>query len=171
MNIATLSLVFPVILGIHNAEEYLRYGDFVRDYQGRVAARFLRKPIIRNAGVLLTLVAAVVCLLAWLSHNEVLTEIFVVATFALALNALGHVVMSLRRRSITPGSVSAVMLVLPYSVLVIVVLRAATDASWRWILCMAALGALLIPLAVVVSLLLGYAAWLLQRRLRGEAEA
>nr|WP_063573148.1 HXXEE domain-containing protein [Luteibacter rhizovicinus] len=171
MNLSTLCLFFPFILGIHNAEEYLHYGDFVRDYDGRVTARFLGRPVIRNAGVLLTLVAAVVCLLACLSQNEVLTEIFVVATFALTLNALGHIVMSLRRRSITPGTVSAVLLVLPYSVLVIIVLRASSDTSWGSILRMAGFGMLLIPLAVAVFLLLGYATWLLQRRLRGEAEA
>jgi hypothetical protein len=170
MDIATLTLFFPFILGIHNAEEYLRYDDFVRDYHGRVPARFLRRPVIRNAGVLLTLGAAAVCLLALLSQSEVLGQVFVVATFALTLNALGHIVMSLRRRSITPGTVSAVMLVLPYSALVIVVLRATTDASWRWMLRMAGLGALLIPLAVAVFLLLGYAVWLLQRRFRGSGK-
>ena len=171
MNVATLSLFYPVILGIHNAEEYLRYNDFVRAHRGRVTARLLARPVIRNAGVLLTLAATVLCVLVWLRGSDLLIEAFVVAVFALMLNAFGHVAMTLRQRAITPGTISAVALVLPYSVWVIVAFRTSTGASWMSLLGTAGLGLLAIPLAVTVFLLLGYSAWLIQEPSRVEPDA
>ena len=167
MSIETLGLFFPLILGIHNAEEYLRYHDFVRPHHRRIPGRFLSRPVIRNAAVFLTLVAAVVCVLAWLRGTELLSRVVVASTVALALNALGHVGMTMMQRTVMPGTVSAVALVLPYSVCVIVMFRASTEASWASLLGMAGLGLLLIPASVAVFLLLGYAAMLLEQRFRG----
>ena len=167
MNVVTLAPFFPVILGIHNAEEYLRYDDFVHVHRGRVAARLLARPVIRNAGVLLTLAAAVLCVLTWLRGSALLIDAFLVAMFALTLNALGYVVMTIRQRAMTPGTASAVGLVLPYSLWVITVFRASTGVPWTSLLGMAGLGLLLIPASVAVFLLLGYSAMLLEQRFRG----
>ena len=156
MNIYELGLLFPVILGIHNAEEYFYHGDFIHTYPSRVA-RFLSKQVIRTAMVLLTLTAAIVSALAWGYRASWLLDISIVADFALMLNAFSHIGRSIRRRSLTPGLLSAVCLVLPYSAAVMATLRLSEGMSWEEIARLVALGIPTIPLAVAIFLALGYA--------------
>jgi hypothetical protein len=156
MTIYTLNLLFPIILGIHNAEEYGRHDDFIRDYPARVA-RYVSPPVVRAAMVWLTLAAAVVSVLAWIYRTSWLLDIALVADFALLLNAFGHIGRSMYRRSLTPGTVSAVCLVLPYSAVVTAMLRHSENMSWGRIASLLALGVPAIPVTVAICLALGYA--------------
>ena len=103
MSIYALGLLFPIILGVHNAEEYFRRDDFLRGYPPRIA-RLLSRQAIRTAMVLLTMAAALISVLAWWLRTTWLLDVAVVADFALALNALGHVGRSIRWRSLAPGT-------------------------------------------------------------------
>jgi hypothetical protein len=163
MNICALGLLFPMILAIHNAEEYFRHAQFARIFHSRLASRFLARPVIRMAMILLTIAATTLSVLAWIYRTPVLVDAVVVASFALMLNAFGHVMVSMRCRALTPGTISAAALVLPYSAAVIATLRMNEGMSWAWMGRMALLGFPVIPVAVGVFMLLGYAVSLLMR--------
>lgn len=156
MNLLVLILLFPIVLAIHNADEYFRCDEFIRAYHGKFAARFITRPVVRNAMVLLTITATTMGLLTWIYRSQVLVEISIVAIFALMLNAVSHILMSLKRRSRTPGTLSAVVLVLPYSAVVIATLRLTLGMPWISMLRFAALGFITTPVAVVLFLFLGY---------------
>ena len=156
MNLLVLSLLFPIVLAIHNGDEYFRREEFIRVHHGKFAARFITRPVVRNAMVLLTLTATAMGLLTWIYRNQVLVEISIVAIFALMLNALSHIVLSFKRRSFTPGALSAVVLVLPYSAVVIATLRVTLGMPWVSMLRFVALGLITTPVAIALFLFLGY---------------
>lgn len=156
MSIYVLGPLFPIILGIHNVEEYFRHDDFIQSYPPRIA-RWLTRPIIRSAMVLLTLATAAVSLLTWIYRTPWLLDISLIADFALMLNAFSHVGRSLLHHSLTPGTLSALCLVLPYSLLVVATLRLSEGMSWSAMFRLMALGIPMIPVAVLVFLALGYA--------------
>ena len=156
MNLLVLILLFPIVLAIHNADEYFRRDEFIRAYHGKFAVRFITRPVVRNAMGLLTLTATAMGLLTWIYRNQVLVEISIVAIFALMLNAVSHIVLSLKRRSRTPGTLSAVVLVLPYSAVVIATLRFTLGMPWASMLRFVALGLITTPVAIGLFLFLGY---------------
>jgi len=92
----------------------------------------------------------VVSVLAWGYRASRLLDISVVADFALMLNAFSHIGSSLRRRSLTPGLVSAVCQVLPYSAVMVATLRLSEGMSWGVMARLVALGLPTIPPAMAI---------------------
>jgi hypothetical protein len=72
------------------------------------------------------------------------------------LNAISHCVLSLKRRRILPGTLSAALLVLPYSVVAIMITHSESGDSYSDLALLAALGALTVPLAIALFIGLGY---------------
>jgi Protein of unknown function with HXXEE motif len=151
-----INLLLPVVLAVHNADEYARYDDFVNAYHPRLAKKLTSRPVIRSAAILLTLFVALQAGLAYVYKGGILLASCKVAIFALLLNAISHCVLSLKRRRILPGTLSAVLLVMPYSVAAIVIMRAGFGDSYSYLLLLAALGAITVPLAVILFLWIGY---------------
>ena len=86
---------------------------------------------------LLTMFAAVQAGLALIYRDSMFVAMCKIAIFAMLLNAVTHCVMSLRRGRILPGTWSAALLVLPYSIVAIVFMRAVggeihTPISYSW---------------------------------------
>ncbi len=156
MTFAALNLLFPVLLAIHNVEEYSRCDEFIRVYPGRLAQRFTTRRVIRDAATLLTLAVAGISVLAYALRTEILIRISQVAIFALALNAIGHCVVSIKRRRFTPGTFSAITLVLPYSVVAIVMMHVRLGEPVAALVGWAVLGAAALPIAIVLFLAMGY---------------
>lgn len=156
MTFAALNLLFPVVLAAHNADEYRRYEDFIREYHGRLAARLATRTVMRNAAILLPIAAAALAVPTFLWEPPALVTIARVAIFALMLNAIGHCALSLKRRSMLPATVSAIVLVLPYSLVCVFVMRTKLGDSWWFLLRCAALGAIVAPIAVFLFLWIGY---------------
>jgi len=68
MTLVNFALLFPVVLAIHNIDEYIRYDDFVRSCPSWLAKK-LTRPIVRSAAVLLTLAAAVLVTLTYFNRS------------------------------------------------------------------------------------------------------
>src|ERR1035438_1224570 len=99
MSFTALNLLFPVVLAIHNLEEYSRYDDFVRAFRARWPAKFRTRPAMRDAAALLTLAVAVLDGLTYFYKGAVLVALSETAIFALMINGIGHCILSLKRRS------------------------------------------------------------------------
>jgi len=156
MTFAALNLLSPLVLAAHNADEYRRYEDFVREYHGRLPAKLASRSVMRNAAILLPIAAAAIAVPAYLWRAPTLMTIARIAIFALMLNAIGHCALSLKRRSMLPGTHSAIALVLPYSSVCVFVMRTQLADSWWFLVRCAALGAVAVPLAVFSSLSISY---------------
>jgi hypothetical protein len=156
MTFVAVNLLFPVVLAIHSFEEYSRYDDFIRAYHPRLGKKLATRRVFRDALILLTLAAAVSGALTYAYKSAVLLAISKIAIFALLLNALGHCILSLKRRELLPGTLSAVALVLPYSAVAIVIMRASLGDSFWSLFRDAMLGLILAPLAILSLLGISY---------------
>lgn len=148
-------LLFPLVLAIHNLDEIARHEDFVAAYHARLPAALTSASALWWALTTLTLAAAVLCLSAVLWQNPILLLMAKVSIYALLLNAIGHCLLSVKRRKLLPGTRSAALLVLPYGVLALTVIL--KDSPVSTVIRHALAGAITIPLAVAVFLLLGNA--------------
>ena len=161
MTFADLYPLFPVVLAIHNVEEYCRYNEFVHAYHSQLPTKLITRGILRDAAILLTLAVTLLAALIYIYRNAVLITLGKVAIFALMVNGLGHCVVSFKQGRLTPGMLSAVILVLPYSVLAIAAMRANFEDSFWTLFRYAAFGTILGPLAILFFLSISYAASLL----------
>lgn len=150
-----LLLLFPIVLAIHNIDEYERHEQFIAAYHSPLPAGLTTRPAIFWAAVTLTVAAAVLCLCALIWHNPAILLVAKVSMCALVLNAVCHCLLSLKGRKMLPGTWSACMLVLPYGVIAFMVMRTSLAESATTIFRYALIGAVTIPLAIVVFLLLG----------------
>ena len=157
MSFVTYNAFFPAILAIHNMDEYSRYDEFVRVHHRALPKKLVSRPVIRSAAILLSLFVALLDGLTYAYRSRGLIGLSKLAILALMMNAIAHCLLSLRRRSILPGTLSAATLVLPYSAIAIVVMRENFgDTAWS-ILRLSALGAFTAPVAAISSMWTGYA--------------
>lgn len=156
MTFATVNLFFPLVLALHNIDEYSRYDDFASAYHLRLTERFTTRPVVRDAMLLLTIAIAVLDAQAYASRTAVLMRASEIAIFALLLNGFGHCALSLRRHTVIPGTLSAIVLVLPYSGIAITTMRTSLEATVGSLACDAILGAMTMPLAILFSLWTSY---------------
>ncbi len=164
MSFFSLGLLLPFILALHNAEEFSRYDEFVRVLQGGGGARFVTRRVVRDAMILITLLAAALSVLTFTCRTHIFIRISETAVFALMINSLGHGVASARQRALTPGTLSAIALVLPYCLLTIATIRTSFGESWVSLLALAAAGAAVMPVAVAPCLAAAYGLSRLQGR-------
>jgi hypothetical protein len=143
------------VLAIHNLDEYARYEDFINAYHSRLPAKLTTRPAIFWAATTLTATAAVICVSALVWETPVLFLGAKVSICALLLSATSHCLLSVKRRKWLPGTRSACILVLPYGVITLIVMRTNVGDSAAAIILYVLLGAITIPLAVVVFLLVG----------------
>ncbi len=149
MTFAALDLLLPVVLAVHNVDEFSRCDDFIRACPARVGGKPATRRVVRDAAILLTLAVTVLSGFTFLFKGAALTTISQVAVFALLFNGIVHCILSAKRRAMIPGTRSAVILVLPYSVLTVVAMRTdLKDPVWS-LLRYALFGALTAPLAIL----------------------
>lgn len=156
MRFQVLNLLFPVILAIHNFEEYIGHDRFAQVYHRRLPRGLTVRPVVRNALIALTTAAAALCVVTYLIPSRLLLAASKIAVWALALNGLGHCLMSWRRRTWLPGTVSACALVLPYSAAAVWVMHVGARDSATAIGLYAAMGALAGPAVALAFLGMGH---------------
>lgn len=156
MTFGAVILLFPVILALHNLDEYVQHREFAGAYLSRLPERLRTRRVLAWSATLLTIAVTVLCLCAYFYESPALLWVSVVAIFALSWNAIGHCALSAVRRSLIPGTRSACFLVLPYSAAAIVLMHADLGIAFQTLLAYAVLGAIAVPLAAIVFLALGF---------------
>ncbi len=162
MTLVNFALLFPVVLAIHNIDEYVRYDDFIQAGYPSWLAKKLTRPIVRRAAVLLTLAAAVLVALTYFNRSDVLITISKVAIIALGLNGIGHCLLSLKNRAVLPGTLSAIVLVLPYSAIAVMMMLINSRETHPGLFCaMPRSGAVVAPIVIGSVLTVSYGfSWL-----------
>ena len=151
-----VTVLLPLLVAVHNVDEYARYDDFVRAYHSRFLAKQVSRPAMRNTMIAVTLFVAVIAGLAYVHKGGVYVALCNITILAFMENAIGHCVLSLKRRTLVPGTLSAAVLVLPYSIVAIASMRADLASSYSSLLLFAACGAVAMPLFIIGFLWLGY---------------
>jgi Protein of unknown function with HXXEE motif len=155
MSFVAFNLLFPIVVAVHNLDEYRGYTDFVRSYPAWLAERLTHR-VLGWAAILLTLAVTALAVVTYFYQNDVLLTVSKIAIIGLALNCLGHCFLSLKRRAFVPGVLSGAILVLPYSVIAVFMMRADFRDSFIGLFGYAAVGAIATPLAIGAFLWMGY---------------
>jgi len=147
---------------VHNLEEWRGYEKWVQSYHKKLDIRLSNRRVFGFALILLSvalLVLGVVECAAGPGRTTICSRIVV---FALLVNALGHCAKSLSMRQLVPGTVSALLLIMPLALIAIYVMRRdyGDTESTLFLSFLASLA--LLPIAIYGSLWCGFAAnWLL----------
>jgi hypothetical protein len=155
MTFSVLTLLFPIVVAVHSLGEYRGYADFVRSYPAWLAEK-LTRPVMLRAAILLILTVTALAAATYFYQNEVLLMVSKIAILGLALNCLGHCFLSLKRRALVPGTLSGTILVLPYSVIAVFMMRTDLRDSVVALFGYAAIGAIVTPVAIGLFLWMGY---------------
>ena len=151
-----VTVLLPFLVAVHNVDEYSRYDDFVSAYHSQFLVKQVSRPAMRYTLIAVTLFVAIVAGLAYVHKGGIYVALCNVTIFAAMENAISHCALSLKRRTLIPGTLSAAVLVLPYSIVAIVSMRADLATSYSSLLLFAASGAVAMPLFIVGFIWLGY---------------
>jgi hypothetical protein len=116
-------LALSVAAAVHNLEEWRGYEKWAHVFHRRLNARLNNR---RVCGIALILLSAALLILGVAEFAEGpgwTTAYSKVAVFALLVNALGHCVKSVRAREVVPGTISALLLIMPLSLIAIYAMR------------------------------------------------
>jgi L-asparagine transporter-like permease len=152
MSFPALYLLFPVVLAIHNLDEYFASRHRTQQSRPSWLMRYYQSEVARLAMMLLTVASVVVAVLNYVERDGKLNTVAELSVFALLFNAIGHVIVSLKARSFTPGTRSALIFVLPYSVLAIAAIRRGSGFSVTALWPVAIAGLVALPVAILVAL-------------------
>jgi hypothetical protein len=155
MTFAAFNLLFPIVVAIHNIDEYRGYTDFIRPYPAWLAEKLTRR-VVGWAAILLTLAVTALAVATYFYQNDVLLIASKIAIIGLALNCIGHCFLSLKRRALVPGTLSGAILVIPYSVIAVFMMRTDFQDSFLGLFGYAAIGAIATPVAIGLFLWMGY---------------
>lgn len=138
------------MLAVHNVDDCMRGNEWMRVYRvGRMGTRCAVRALV--VGMVLAAI--------WVAGMAYETGGWVWASrapvFAMLLNGLGHGLLSVKRREVVPGTVSAALLVVPYAVLTAVSMLGEPGSSPGLLLGYAALGAVGMPVVIALCLALG----------------
>lgn len=67
-----LVLLLPIVLAIHNVDEYRRFDDFVKTFHRWLGPRVLYRLVVFSAATLLTFAVAVLCALTFIYRSHVI---------------------------------------------------------------------------------------------------
>jgi hypothetical protein len=108
----TLSL--PLIFIIHNIEEYISFDK----YPIPLIKRFNDRSVFKYALIILSMTVTTILALNYCYNSKILHFLTIIILFSIFINGIQHCALSLVLRKITPGTFSAAILILPFSVLV-----------------------------------------------------
>ncbi len=164
MNFDLIMLLYPAILAIHNIDEIRGYEKFSSAFHQRLDPRLKNRQVFGTAAWVVTSMAVFLAIANYLYPISTLQLIAESAIFALLINVVAHCAMSLATRSLVPGTATALFVVTPYSALALIAMRSdfirGNGALFRY----AGLGAVILAVATIVSLLVAYAIVALRRR-------
>lgn len=117
MNPAALGLLIPVILTVHNAEEYFAFKVFKRFYLKFLNKKLQNRTVFLYAICILTLFASVICISNYFLKSKSTQLLTTIVVISLLLNGIQHCISSLRAREFLPGTFSSLLLLIPYSLI------------------------------------------------------
>lgn len=171
MRFGTLVLMLALAAALHNLEEWRGYEKFAQAYYKRLNVRLRNRRVFGIALIFLSVAVSVLGVVEFVEGPGRTTIYSRVLVFALLVNALGHCAKSLRTRQVVPGTVSALLLIIPLAFVAIYVMRrdlgdTAATLSLSFIASLA-----VIPIAVYGSLWGGFAANRLLAAITGRSAA
>ena len=151
------ALILAAIFILHNIEEYLSFDKMPKiSLMNLLGKKIVTRHSFLFAITFLSFFVLAIGALNYLSENPIFYQINILVLFSLAINALQHLILSLKERRIMPGTLTAALLILPCSILYTMKLFESSKLdSWSF-LKYALLSPIVMFISIYISLWLGY---------------
>ena len=165
IDVQTLIWIFPILYILHDFEEIIMIEKWMDDNSGKIQKKLPRKiadKVIKQFSMSTAQFAvAVLVIFLFVSSStimahqfliqESLTYIypFIILTLTFFLHAFTHIGQSIYLRSITPGTFTSVIIIIPYSFVLYKTLLINGIITWKVVLLCLPFVLLLIPIALI----------------------
>ncbi|HEV2614120.1 MAG TPA: HXXEE domain-containing protein [Gammaproteobacteria bacterium] len=121
VNSLLFTVVLPVIFILHNIEEYVSFDPSAWSFYRFIGNEFYNRAVFFYALCLLSITVIVAVTLNYIYAGSLLHALVVITFFSIFINSLEHCAVSLWRRKILPGTISSVLLIIPFSLYALIV--------------------------------------------------
>jgi len=116
-------LALGVAACLHNLEEWRGYEEFVHAYHQRLNARLRNRRVFGFALILLSAIVLILGVVELVEGPGWATICSRIVVIAFLVNALEHCARSLITRKLVPGTVSALLLIIPLALIALHLMR------------------------------------------------
>lgn len=164
MHTKILGLFLSIVFIVHNIEEYRSFEDFKAFYLKAINSIFHHRTVFLYALIILTIFVSGLCISNYMLTSQALRFATTIVAMSLLTNGIGHCISSVLNRNILPGTISAIFLLIPCSVVYLVFLEKETLFGVFDILGWFLVSMIMMFLSIRASLWIGY---LLYKRSEG----
>ncbi|MFK4011504.1 MULTISPECIES: HXXEE domain-containing protein [Bacillus cereus group] len=115
--------ILPIIFALHNMEEYLFLPLMREVLDNKVGKGFYEPNVFLIAIVLLTVFVTIIVILYYFYKTRLLERLIMLALAIIFANGIMHTISSIIFLKYMPGVVTSVLLILPYSIWMISLLK------------------------------------------------
>ena len=155
-----LVLLLPVIFVLHNIEEYLYYDKFTNYYPKFVDQKFNDQKVFLVAVSILSVAVALIAGLDYCFSNNIIKHLTVIVLFSVFINAIQHCICSLFFRKILPGTITSVLLIIPYAIIFITTAKLELNFGFKELISYGIASIFVMIISILISLKIGY--WLIK---------
>lgn len=116
LNSLLFTIGLPIIFILHNIEEYLCFDKFKETFYKYIGKQFQHRNIFLFAIIMLSLIALTIVILNYNYHNKILHSFTIILFLAIFINGLQHCIGSLLLKKLLPGTLTAAILIIPFSI-------------------------------------------------------
>lgn len=156
MQTKIIGLLLPIILILHNIEEYRSFDEFKTFYLKKMNPKLLHRKVFGYALILLTLFVSALCISNYLMNRPLLQFATTLVALSLLINGMHHCISSLRMRKMLPGTLSSIFLFIPCTVVYLIYLERETPFGLFDLVRWSILSMILMFVAIRLSLWTGY---------------
>lgn len=151
-----LGLFLPMAFILHNVEECRSFEEFKIFYLKKISPKLCHRIVFLYALIILTLLVSGICIANYWTASRALECATTIIAISLFVNAVQHIVSSYLARKMIPGTISAILLLIPCSLVYLFVLERETRFSIFDIVTWGIISIILTPLSIRLSLWIGY---------------
>ncbi len=149
-------LLLPVAAIIHNAEEYVSFDKFRQSFLSKLDPKLQERRVFAWALLIITLFITVITVSNYFVGSAILQFLTTLIALALQLNAIQHLFLSFKTEKLVPGTISAVLVVMPACLLYLMQLKMEIHYTPFDIVIWSLLAALFMYASIHISLRIGY---------------
>ncbi len=156
MNTQFLGLLLPIVIFFHGAEEYASFDEFKKTSPFFIDKRFHHRQVFLYALLIIQAIVTLVGVWYYLTGSITLDLMTTIVVLAFLINGFQHVCSSLWHRKVLPGTISSILLIIPFGIGYLVILEKEMHYGIVSIFFLSVISLVLTFLLIHSALLIGY---------------
>jgi hypothetical protein len=162
MNFNILFLILAFVFIVHNIEEWLKYEDLMRIAHKmahkKVNPKLIDRFVFGTALIILSLVVFTISIIELILYPHFVMIFTKIIIFSVFFNAIWHCIVSILEKRLIPGTISALTLIIPISLLLIYMMFNDLGDTFFNLIIYIIFAMLVVPISIYTSLYIGYIA-------------